>query len=91
MANQSICTSRQATYSLTKKPCIQVEHFFLYCVIISHWERAAYMQIDSHRDFLCSEQLSLFHFSQTLLDPVSAYTSTLNIQYSPWSLFKMFS
>lgn len=45
---------------------------FLYCVIISNRETALFLQIDGHRDFLCSEQLRLFHFSQTLLDPVSA-------------------
>lgn len=42
------------------------------------------MQIDSHRDFLCSEQLSLFHFSQTLLDPVSAVY--LYFKYTIFSL-----
>lgn len=91
MANRSICASRLATHLLTQKPCVQAEHFFSALVWLLHSGKqlctCGLMAIET----FCVPSSQSYSISVKWQFPYLQHICISDIQYTLWSLFKMFS
>lgn len=89
-ANRSICASRLATHFLTQKPCVQAEHFFSALVWLLHSGKqlctCGLMAIET----FCVPSSQSYSISVKWQFPYLQHICTSDIQYTLWSLFKMF-